>query len=290
MHIVYHLGAHCTDEERLLRCLLKNRNLLAAEGIAVPGPARYRTMLRDAVAALDGAEAPPTLQADLLARILDHDRAERLVLSWDSFLGFPQWVLRGALYPAAAERVRGFTRLFPDHEAELHLAIRNPASFLPALFEKQRGRSYAAFIEGCEPAALRWSDVVAGIRALNPELPITLWCDEDRPLIWPEVLASVAGHSPGLELEQTDELLAELLPPEAMAALRRALAEHPAGDVEGRRRLVSASLTAAALPERLEMEVDLPGWTEALVATMTAGYETDLVRIARIPGVTVLTP
>ena len=25
MEIVYHLGAHCTDEERLLRCLLKNR-------------------------------------------------------------------------------------------------------------------------------------------------------------------------------------------------------------------------------------------------------------------------
>ena len=33
MRIVYHLGAHCTDEERLVRCLLKNRGLLAGQGI-----------------------------------------------------------------------------------------------------------------------------------------------------------------------------------------------------------------------------------------------------------------
>ena len=49
MEIVYHLGAHCTDEERLLRCLLKNRGALSAQGIVVPGPARYRNLLRDPV-------------------------------------------------------------------------------------------------------------------------------------------------------------------------------------------------------------------------------------------------
>ncbi len=38
MEIVYHLGAHCTDEDRLLRCLLKNRGILAQQGIIVPGP------------------------------------------------------------------------------------------------------------------------------------------------------------------------------------------------------------------------------------------------------------
>ncbi len=59
MRIVYHLGTHCTDEERLLRCLLKNRGVLATEGIVVPGPARYRTLLRDTAMTLKGQ--PPQL-------------------------------------------------------------------------------------------------------------------------------------------------------------------------------------------------------------------------------------
>ena len=49
MRIVFHLGAHCTDDERLIRCLLKNRGLLAAQGIIVPGPAHYRSLIRTLV-------------------------------------------------------------------------------------------------------------------------------------------------------------------------------------------------------------------------------------------------
>ena len=54
MRIVYHLGAHCTDDDRLVRCLLKNRALLADQGITVPSPTRYRKLLRDTVMQLRG--------------------------------------------------------------------------------------------------------------------------------------------------------------------------------------------------------------------------------------------
>ncbi|MES2145513.1 MAG: hypothetical protein V4516_14445, partial [Pseudomonadota bacterium] len=57
MQIVYHLGAHCTDEDRLLRCLLRNRGVLAERGVVVPGPARYRKLLRDTAIQLKGARA-----------------------------------------------------------------------------------------------------------------------------------------------------------------------------------------------------------------------------------------
>ena len=68
MRIVYHLGVHCTDEDRLVRCLLKNRATLAEEGIAVPSPTRYRKLLRDAATQLRGAPASD----DTAAMILDH--------------------------------------------------------------------------------------------------------------------------------------------------------------------------------------------------------------------------
>ena len=35
MEIVYHLGVHLTDGEQIQRTLLKNRTVLAAEGIDV---------------------------------------------------------------------------------------------------------------------------------------------------------------------------------------------------------------------------------------------------------------
>ena len=289
MRIVYHLGAHCTDEDRLLRCLTQNRPALAAQGIVVPDPARYRTLLRDTAVSLKGGSASPETQQQVLAQILQQDRAERLILSWDSFLSYPQWVLRGTLYPAAAERIRGFTRIFPGIEAEFHLAMRNPATFLPALFQKQRGKSLAEFLEGCDVTTLRWSDVITSIRALNPDVPLTVWCDEDTPLIWPEVVAAVAGHSADL-LESSDGLLATILSPEGLGRMQAYLATHPPATVAQRRRIVSAFLAKFARPDRIGIDVEMPGWTAELAATMTALYEADTVRIARIPGVTLIAP
>ncbi len=41
MQIALHIGAHCTDEDRLLKCLLMNKEILSDVGTAVPGPGRY---------------------------------------------------------------------------------------------------------------------------------------------------------------------------------------------------------------------------------------------------------
>lgn len=290
MRIVYHLGAHCTDEERLLKCLLKNRGRLATEGIVVPGPARYRTLLRDTAVTLKGEAATRDTQALVLDQILDDADAERLILSWDSFLSYPQWVLRGMLYPAAGKRVRSFTQIFPEIEAEFHLAIRNPATFLPALFQKQRGKTYEEFTEGTDPMQLRWSDLIQNILSMNPDVPLTIWCDEDTPLIWPEVLQRVTDHSDDLVLEDTDDLLATIMSPDGLARLRSYLASHPPVTEMQRRRIVSAFLDKFALTEQIEMELEVPGWTETLVAAMTAQYEQDVERIARMPGVTFIAP
>ena len=71
MRIVYHLGAHFTDEERLLKCLLKNREVLSAHGIVVPGPKRYRNLLRDTAIQLKGNAASRDTQALILDKIME---------------------------------------------------------------------------------------------------------------------------------------------------------------------------------------------------------------------------
>ena len=286
MRIVYHLGAHGTDEERLLRCLLKNRQVLGEQGIVVPGPARYRALLRDTAITLRGQTASPDTQTMVLEQILEGATAERLILSWDNFLSFPQWVLTDHLYPAAAERVRAFTQIFPNAEAEFHLAIRNPATFLPDLFARQRDKTYEAFMGGTDPSDHHWSDVIADVLAENPGVPFTVWCDEDTPLIWPEVLAAVSGHAPDTVLEGTDELLATIMSPEGITRMHTYLEGHVPQSVLQRRRVVSAFLDKFALPEKVEMELDLPGWTEDSVAALTEGYRSDIAQIKAMPGVT----
>jgi hypothetical protein len=285
MQIVYHLGAHCTDEDRLLRCLLKNRALLAERKIVVPGPARYRKLLRDTAVQLKGQRASIETQALVLEQIMEEDHADRLILSWDSFLSFPQWVVRSGLYPMAGERIRAFTQIFPEIEAEFHLAIRNPATFLPALFEKQTVKSYEDFLGGIDPTYLRWSDVVAQIRAENPDVQLTIWCDEDTPLIWPEVLATITGLNDGTRLAGEDELLASIMAPEGLTRMRDYLARHPASSATQYKRVVSAFLDKFALDDKIEMTVDMPGWTDELVAGLTAAYDEDVARIANMDGI-----
>ncbi|WP_103333230.1 hypothetical protein [Pseudotabrizicola formosa] len=288
MRIVYHLGAHCTDDERLVRCLLKNRQVLGEQGIVVPGPARYRTLLRDTAMTLKGQPASRDTQALVLDQIMDEDRADRLILSWENFLSFPQWVLKNRLYPAAAERVSAFTQIFPDIEAEFHLAIRNPATFLPDLFAKQRDKSFDQFMSDIDPADIRWSDVIADMLSASPDVPFTVWCDEDTPLIWPEVLQAVSGHAAGTVLTDTNELLGTIMSPEGLTRMTAYMQSHPAQTTVQRRRIVSAFLDKFALPERVEMEVELPGWTQDTVARLTEGYYQDVARIRALPGVTLL--
>ncbi|MGV8989012.1 MAG: hypothetical protein ACOH2H_22435 [Cypionkella sp.] len=295
MRIVYHLGAHCTDDERLLRCLLKNRGVLAEQSIVVPGPTRYRNLMRDTAIALKGQAASLDTQALVLEQIMEEDRAERLILSWENFLAFAPWVVDGALYPAAGDRTRAFTQVFPQIEAEFHLAIRNPASFLPAVYAKQKtmkgGKAnYEDFVKGVDMFAVRWSQVVDNILAQNPDVPLTVWCDEDTPLIWPEVLQAVGGHTPGTVLEDEGELLTQIMPAEGIKRMQAYIATHPVTSIEMRRRIVSAFLDKFALKEKISVVVEMPGWTEATVETLTQIYEQDVARIAATPGVKFIAP
>ena len=291
MRIVYHLGVHCTDEERLLRCLLKNRAALAGEGIVIPGPARYRTLLRDTAMQLRGQPASEDTEALVLDQIMDEAVAERLILSWDNFAGYAQNALRGSqLYPGAAERLFAFAQVFPDIDCEFHMAIRNPATFLPAVYAKQKGRTLEEFTEGLDPLAVTWSDLIASIRIANPSVPITVWCDEDTPLLWPEILRLVAGHSDLIELLDADGVLADIMRPEGLARMRAYLDERPPVDEDQRRRIVSAFLDKFAREDAIDVEVEMPGWTPDLIARMTDAYDLDVARILRMDGVRMILP
>ena len=290
MQIVYHLGAHCTDEERLLKCLLRNRDALLQQGISIPGPARYRNLLRDTAIHLKGQPAPPEMQDTVLGEILDGETPGRMVLSWENFLSYPQWVLKDTLYPAAAERVRAFANIFPDHQVEFHIALRNPAGFLPALFARQRGKSYEEFTAGIDIFALRWSEVIDRIRRDNPDVPLTVWCDEDTPLIWPEVLRGVGGYAAETRIDGVDDLLASLLGQAGLERLKSYVAGRPNVDRQQLHRIVEVFLDKFVQPGANEVDVDLPGWDQITIDDLTEIYDEDVALVAARDDITFLTP
>lgn len=291
MRITFHMGAHCTDEGQILRCLLANRAALVAEGIEIAEPSRYRPVFGETLNALRGAPASAEVQQTMLDAVLTEDAPEHVVFSHDAYLGIPARVLEnGRFYPIAAAKTAAVRNLFPDHEASFALALRNPATFLPALRGKLKDVAPVDFARMIDPLDIRWSELVAAIRARNPDVPITVWCNEDTPLIWYEVLQAVSRHPPEMVLAGRDDFVSRLMSDEGMRRMTDYLATHPPANEGQRRRILAAFLDKFARPEEMEVEIDLPDWTDNDVEELTGRYEEDLLVIERIPGVRVITP
>ncbi|WP_281843514.1 hypothetical protein [Sinisalibacter aestuarii] len=290
MTVSIHLGAHCTDEDQLIKSLLKNVNALQSAGVAVPGPGRYRKLIRTVLDKLDGAPPTPDAQDVLLEDILETDDAERLVLSHESFMSNHFNAVRhGVLYRNAGRNTHELRRLFPDHPVEFFLALRDPATFVPALFDKLNRGTFEDYTADLDPEELRWSGVVRDIREANPDAPITVWCNEDTPLIWPEVMHEVSGIEPQVRFKGGFDILSQIMAKEGVKRLRSYLGSHPPATEIQRRRILAAFLDKYALEDEVEEELDLPGWTPELIDRLTAQYDDDMIEIARIPGVTLLT-
>jgi hypothetical protein len=291
MQVVYHMGAHCTDEDRILRCLLRNRAALAALGTVVPPPGRYRALIRETLVKARGVPADRAAQAALVEAIMDDDRCERLVMSHDGFLCIPQRVITDlGFYTMAGRKVVWLANLFPEAECEFHVALVNPATLIGPLIAQMRGASYATVMGDTDPMGLRWLPVVQAMRTALPEARLVVWCHEDAPLLWPDLLRGLAGVPEEQPLEGLLDLAESLMLPEGIARLRAYLAERPPATSAHRRRVHATFLEKFALPEAMELAVDLPGWTEDTVARVTATYDTDVALIAALPGVEFLHP
>jgi len=288
MQILYHLGAHCTDDGLLIRSILRNRAKLAAEGIVVPGPSRYRELLGEISTSLRGAPADAETEEMVMEAICDDESAQRIILSNDNFLCRPSVVLaHDGLYPKA-QKSAWLRQCLPSHTAEFAIAVRNPATFLPeALRLTQDGYKK---LDGVALGDLLWSEVIADITVANPGTRIVVWCHEDTPFIWSEIMREISGHDPFTELDGEFDMLDTIMSGEGMTLLVGFLDARQVTSQSKRRRAASAFLEVHAVDAAVEAEIDIPGWTSETVDFLTNQYEDDVARIARMPGVTFITP
>lgn len=291
MQLVLHAGAHFTEEDRLLRCLLNNKGDFSKRGVAVPGPGKYRSLLRDTIAAMVDAPPAPDARDVLMDVILDDENADRLILSHMFLFGAPRAVVRdGLMYCLAPERMAQLATIFAQDDIELFFAMRNPASFLPALFSQAPQEDMDTFLRGADPYTIRWSETFAQIRMAAPDVPITTWCFEDMPMIWAQIIREMGGLEHGEKITGGFDLLSDIMSPEGMQRFRTYLKSHGGMSEVQKRRVIAAFLDKFAIEEEIEEELNAPGWTEDVINTMTDIYEEDVLAVARIPGVTVISP
>lgn len=293
MQVVLHLGVHATDSDKLLKTLLRNADDFRSEGVAIPGPGKYRKLMSEMLNALNGAPPAPDARDVLIDTILDEDpqNVDRLILCHEHLFSVPKIAFKGGvMYRKAEERLTTLAQVFAEDELEIFLAIRNPATLLPAIYENTPHDSFGAFLDGFDPLSLRWTDFATRLVNTLPGHHITLWCDEDSPLIWGELVRELAGVDYSRKIIGAFSRLAEIMSKEGMKRFRGYLAEHPDMTEIQKRRVMVAFLDKYALEDEIEKELDLPGWTEDYVDALTDQYEEDLFDLARMPGVTLIAP
>lgn len=293
MQVAIHLGAHCTDEDRLLRTLLQNQDYLSKQGISIPGPSRYRKVIAQTIEELQGGPADDATRGKIRDSILNDEAAKRVILASENFLSTHRDMFdNGTLYDTANYKTQQLRNLFPDDNVEFFLGMRNPASLVPLTFQHKNqsyGR-YKRFISTTNVMDIRWSEVIAAILEYNPDCRLTVWCNEDTPVIWGEVLYKLCGLSGDVELVGNLAIAEQIMSPDGVKRMRAYLEKNPPKSETMRRRIIMTFLEKFVVEDRIEDELDAPGWTEDLVEDLTVLYEDDVAEIAGMSGVRLIEP
>ncbi len=291
MEIALHIGANCTDEDRLLKSLLRNTNAFLEYGVKIPGPGKYRRLIRETIQNLNGAPPSPETRGILLDAILDEEQVDRVVFSNANFTCIANRIFdQGIFYEQTEAKIGAFHQLFPNDEIEIFLALRNPATFLPAVYNQSKADSLGAYLKGLDPSQIRWSDVVRRIQAVAPMSKLTVWCNEDTPFIWAEILRKIAGLEADTPITGGFDLLASIMSAEGMNRFLNYLRAHPPQTEAQKRRVIAAFLDKYAIEDEVEEDLSLPDYPAELLNGLTDIYENDVAFISQLPGVNFITP
>ena len=266
MEIVFHIGAHCTDEGLLVRSLRLNSRSLESDGILVPPPKTYFSVLRDAMRRYEGDVPDKETRGAILEAMLNGREGRRVVLSHENLIAFAPFVFaKKDFYSRIGDKARWLRNLFPDNPVEFHIGLRDPASLVPAIYRRKKDSVDAAsFSNSINLESLSWHAVLRDLQEGVPDCPIVAWCNEDTPLTWPEILQAVTDHEPDLKLENSDGVLKTLLSEEGVRRMRGFLDTNPPKSVKQRRQIALAFFDKYGDLDVLQEDVELPGWNEVI--------------------------
>ncbi len=291
MQIAFHIGANCTDEDRLLKSLLKNGDTFRKHGIAVPGPGRYRSLIRETIQGLGGIPPHADTRDILLDAIVESGDIHRVLLSNENFICIPNRVFENAtFYEQATSKTHGLHQLFPDDDIELFIGIRNPATFAQETFRKSKSATIQEHLGLLSLRDLHWSKVIGRIKAGAPDTPITVWCNEDAPLLFEQLIRAMSNIAPDVTVDGGLDMLAPLIGNDGIKAIEAELSKNPPTSHAERHEVIAKVWEQHVITDKVEDVIEISGLTNDQIADATQAYDDDLARIAAISGVKLLLP
>lgn len=290
--VTLHIGTHFTASRYLDKVLEANMSTLSEAGVHVPTQRHARSVLIGMLKELDGL--PPIFEEEqaVLDRLLGKSPADKILL-WDDRWSAP---LRNAfegdhLYAPMARIAPRVAELFSCSEFQISLSVMNPAVFLEfARRSDTVPKHIADFLSRVSPDTLSWRDTIDALRHKLPNVQILIWAEEDAPLIWPNVIRRLAHLPEGAPLTGHHLPAAHLLEAEGLTRLKTYLETHPPRTATQHEQVMTVFLEKYGKPEMLTPTCELPGWTDADIARVSARYEADLIALSEEDGIDVIAP
>lgn len=287
--LAFHIGAPNTDNGQLIWSLRKDAQPLLERGVMIRRPGTYMTALNQLIRKQNKEFVTEQERNALLAGLVKDQAVSRIILTNSSFLGMPGWMLQGGrLYRNAGSNTAALRGLFPGNPCDFFLGLRNPATLIAPVFKSQSGRTWSEFAGDTDFLNLHWSEVVEDILDRNPGCRITVWCNEETPVIWPSILGHVSGLGDSFRFSGELDITRGIISEAGYERLETYLASRPGLSEDQRERVRALFLSYFHDEEEVEEEIDLPGWSQALVDDLSESYMADAELIRHMPGVTFL--
>ncbi len=126
--------------------------------------------------------------------------------------------------------------------------------------------------------------------ASAPQAKVTVWCNEDTPMIWAQLMREISGVKASTRISGGFDLLSSIMSPEGLSRFLAYIKDHPPKTESQKRRIIAAFLDKFAIDDEVEETLDLPGWTEEVIDSLSQMYDDDVFQISKMPGVRLLTP
>ena len=286
MKLVIHAGVAFSDNGRLLQSLQANGRMFLYYGASIPKHRRYRQLVQPVLDSLWTEPPTPTLHEQFRQAVPAVPGVKRTMVTDEEILGGVTKIIRDdRFYPLAGKRLAYLDQILDDIQIEVFLGIVNPGVFIPKVLNSLTEKRRLSAIESTDFSSLSWLSFVEDIRAKAPNVNVTLWSNEDTPLIWGDILRAMGDLQDDVPLKDEYSLLTSLLSPTGQREVTSLTQQDPAPTKEALRNDLSFLLNDFADPDQIEEEIDLPGWTDELLNAFTELYEQDINKIREMPDV-----
>ncbi|WP_417268826.1 hypothetical protein [Celeribacter sp.] len=293
MKVHLHIGVHFTNTTRLLKAVRKNERVYRRHDVIVPPVTAYRAQIDDMVQRLNGQPAAPEdSEAFLETLTAGQTDASGLIMIDERWSGpLEQAFEERMLYASIADRVRRVANVFSGSDVRLSMSIINPATFVGSLLDKGRAAGQANWFTKHVPAhEVSWLPCIDRIQEALPDVPITLWTEEDAPLVWVRILRHLGDLGDDVTMRSPLSAVRSMLSHEGSERLYAYAQKFPPTTTEAFERIALAFLDKYEQVDIVGPAEGIPGWDEDDLEEITAGYDEDIAALSKRDGITVIQP